>query len=237
MADVPTPEAPESSGTPTIEPTTPVPGAPDGDSSAVPEINWEQRYNDLRPEADRRATLLADIEGRNGPERQSQALRQYANLEIEPDDPDPVDDEDFFNVPDPSSEIAQLKQELAEDKAQAEQARQNEAEAEYVEQTVAQLEKQDNLSLTDDEYNYVVNYGLTHRDEFDGRPDLEGGLAALKAVQQAGQQRYLKSKETAALAPTGSTGEPNINFRDKEARLKVAQEVFDAEMARQSQNQ
>ncbi|MBS1892743.1 MAG: hypothetical protein JST59_15715, partial [Actinobacteria bacterium] len=201
IQDTPNPEAPVTPDTPTPE---------------SPEIDYQQRYEALRPEFDQRNQFIAAVEGRQGPEAQEQALRQIG-IDLQSDDPEPVDSsDDFFDVPDPSAEIAQLRRELAEDKAQAAQAQEHQAEAEYVEQTVAQLEQKDNLNLTDDEYNYVVNYGLTHRDEFDGRPDLEGGLAALKAVQQAGQQRYLKSKETAALAPTGSTGEPNINFRDKE---------------------
>ncbi|MGH2941062.1 MAG: hypothetical protein ACRDPE_23430 [Solirubrobacterales bacterium] len=201
----------------------------------TPSPDWQAQYEKLRPEADRRASILSAIEGRDGPEAQAQALAQYAQIELQGDDPDPVVEDDTFNWTDPSEEVAQLRQELEAEKATAAQQQEMAQEAEYVQQTVAGLEAQANMELTDDEYELVVNYGLSHRDSFDGRPDLEGGLNALMASQKAAQKRYLASKQSVQV-PTGSTGEPAIDYRDKDSRLKVAQEVFDANMAKQSQN-
>ena len=232
MADEPiTPALAQEQDTPTPDPAavatpdTPTQDAPDSQDS--PQINYEQRYTQLRSEFDRRNELLADIEGRRGPEAQAQALAQYAQIELESDDPEP-ELEDEFDIPDPSAEVAQIRQELAERDEVAQAAEFDRLEAEYIERTVEGLEAQDNLKLSDDEYQIVVNHGLANRDPHDGKPDLEGGFNALKAAQEAARNRYAASKDSAALAPVGATGESKIDLRDKEARQKLATEVFEA---------
>jgi hypothetical protein len=231
-----TPEAPEQTGTPT-SPTTPEPGAPvteppgTGSPSESPEdIDWKQRYEDLRPEADRRASLIADIEGRNGPDRQRQALADHARIELaeeEEEAEEPEFGEDEFDLRDPNEEIDAIRQELAERDERASEAEFDQLEREYTERTVEALEESENVKLSDEGYDLVVNYGLAHRDPHDGKPDFEGGFAALKAERQAANASYLQSKET-FVPPVGTEGEPKIDLRDKEARQKVMTEAYEA---------
>ncbi len=222
-----TPEAPIN-GTPPETPAAPTTEAPaNGQTESPEEVDWKQRYEDLRPEADRRGSILADIEGRNGPERQAQALAERARIELE-DDEEPELEDEFDLPPDPSEEIAAIRQELAERDEVAQAAEFDQLEAEYIEKTVEGLEGKENLKLSDEEYQIVVNHGLANRDSHDGKPDLEGGFAALKAAQEAARKRYAASKDEAVLAPVGATGEPKIDLRDKEARQKLGREVFEA---------
>lgn len=211
VEDTPTPPAPDQPDTPVV------PDSPDPD--------YKQRYEDLRPEFDRRNELLADIEGRNGPERQAQALAEHARIELENDEKPELEEE--FDLRDPTEEIDAIKQELAERDEVAQAAEFDQLEAEYLEKTVEEIEAKENLKLSDEEYQIVVNHGLANRDPHDGKPDLEGGFAALKAAQEAARKRYTESKET-VLPPVGTTGEPKIDFRDKEARQKIGTEVFEA---------
>lgn len=216
-------EAPEKTGTP--ETTEAPKEAPPEGQTETPEIDWKQRYEDLRPEADRRASLLADLEGRNGPERQAQALSEHAQIELEEENEETEPNE--FDLPDPSEEIAQIKQQLAERDEAAKDAEFAQLEQEYTETTIADLEGKENLKLSNEEYEIVVNYGFSHRDQHDGRPDFEGGFKALKKVQEADRKRYTESKDT-FVPPVGTSGEPKIDLRNKEARQKLGQEVYEA---------
>lgn len=210
---VATPEAPES-------PDTPKADTPD-------DTDYKQRYEDLRPEFDRRNELLADIEGRNGPERQAAALAEHARIELE--DEEAEEDEDEFDLPpDPSEEIAAIKQELAERDQAAEEAQFDQLEEQYTEETINSLQEEKGIELSAEERSLVENYGFAHRDPHDGKPDFEGGLKALEAGWEAARKRYEASKTDAALAPLGSSGEPKIDLRDKEARQKLGREVFEA---------
>jgi hypothetical protein len=214
------PEAPVSTDTPTPE---------------SPEvIDYKQRYEDLRPEFDRRNELLADIEGRNGPDRQARALQEHARIELEDEEAQAeLEDDEFELPPDPGEEIAQIRQELAERDEASEQAEFNDLEDRYIEATLGDLEGKENLKLTDDEKALVRNYGLNNRDEFDGKPDLEGGFAALKASLEADRKRYMESKRNAVLAPVGTEGEQKINTRDPEARRKAMADIYEAEEGRE----
>lgn len=227
-----TPEAPEQTGTPT-SPTTPESGAPvteppgTGSPSESPEeIDWKQRYEDLRPEADRRASLLADIEGRNGPERQEAALAEHARVELAEEE-EAEEPEDEFDLRDPHEEIDAIRQELAERDEMTREAEFDQLEQQYCESTVEGLEGSENFKLSDEEYDFVVNRALANRDQHDGKPDLEGSFKALKKSILARNKGVFDSKE-AFVPPIGTEGEPKIDLRDKEARQKVMTEAYEA---------
>lgn len=233
--EAPAPEAPEQSGTPT-SPAAPEQngGAPaeepqgGGSQTESPEvIDWKQRYEDLRPEADRRASLLADIEGRNGPERQAQALQEHARIELEAEEEEQEDDE-FDLPPDPNEEIAKIRQELAERDEASKEAELERLEQQYCEETIEGLEGSENFKLSDEEYEFVVNRALAHRDQHDGKPDLEGSFKAFKKSILARNKGVFDSPEEPITPPLGTEGEPKIDRRDKEARQKLATEAFQA---------
>lgn len=231
MADEPA-AAPQVEDTPVV---TEAPAAPDTPvQPESPEVtDYKQRYEDLRPEFDRRNELLADIEGRNGSERQAQALSQHARIELEDEEAQAEEDDEFELPPDPSEEIAQIRQELAERDEVAQQAEFNDLEDRYIEATLGDLEGKESLKLTKDEKDLVRNYGLNNRDEFDGKPDLEGGFTALKSSLEADRKRYMESKRSAVLAPVGTEGEQKINTRDPEARRKAMADIYEAEEGRE----
>lgn len=236
MADEPAAsEAPET-GTPP-EPNAAPPEAPaEGQPESPDNIDWKQRYEDLRPEADRRASLLADIEGRNGRERQTQALAEHARIELAEEEAEEPEEDEFDLPPDPSEEIEAIKQQLAERDEVAEAAEFDQLEQDYTERTVESLEESENVKLSDEGYELIVNYGLSHRDPHDGKPDFEGGFKALKAEREAASAAYSRSKDEAALAPVGAKGEQKVDLSNKEARQKLATEAYEAaERAKENQ--
>lgn len=215
------PEKPEATPTDPPEPgKEPEPGkqSPSGD-----EIDWKQRYEDLRPEADRRASTIADLEGKNGPERQAEALRQF-NVELEPDEEDePLDDD----LRDPIEEIDQMREEQRTQAEEAEDAEFNRLESKYLEESVEKIEADTEAKYNDEEYGFIVTHALANRGE-GGRPDIDGGINALKAIQTQAQEKYRKSKRTAP-PPLGTEGEKKIDLKDPEARRQYMKEVVDAE--------
>lgn len=212
----------------------PAPGSePDPKKSGSPEddIDWKKRYEDLRPEADRRASTIADLEGKNGPERQAEALRQF-NVELEADDDDDELDDDP-ELRDPLEEVDEIREELANRDEDAKAAEFDQLERKYVEETVEKLESDRDVELGDDEYGWVVTHALMHRDEESGRPDLEGGFEQLKKLQDQARDGYRESKR-AVPPPLGTEGEQKVDLKDPEARRKYMAEVYEAEEGQES---
>lgn len=221
----------DDQGTPETGPDGGNPDEPDsaGSPSESPDdgIDWKQRYEDLRPEADRRASLIADLEGRNGQDRYAEALREVARIELQEEQEAAPEEFDDLDEPDPNEEIGKIREELAQRDAAAEEAYLQGLEEEYIEDTVEELETEHNLKLNDKEYSVVVNHAVANRDPHDGRPDLKGGFELLKEVRGAERKRYTKSKDGVE-PPAGTPGEPKIDLRNKDARQKLGVEVFEA---------
>jgi hypothetical protein len=231
MADEPVAAPPVQEDTPAVPEA---PASPDTPTPESPEvIDYKQRYEDLRPEFDRRNELLADIEGRNGPDRQARALQEHARIELEDEEAQAEEDDEFELPPDPSEEIAQIRQELAERDEASQQAEFNDLEDRYIEVTVGELESNEGFKLSAKDKEFVRLYGLNNRDEFDGKPDLEGGFQALKDSLEGYRKRYVEEKRSAVLAPVGTEGEKKINTRDPEQRRQAMAEAYEAEEGRE----
>jgi len=192
---------------------TPPPDAPEEGNVEAPQepnpVNWEQRYNDLRPEFDRTNQLVAAARGDHGVEAQMEALQQ---LGVEVAQEEDEEDEELFEDPYEAlkGEVETVKEQLAS-KAEAEEAaRFHELEREYIETTLGGLEDAENYKLSAEDKRFVTNDAKANRLE-DGRPDLEGAFALFKQRDEARQQAYLESKK-APKAPVGAAGEEQIDF-------------------------
>lgn len=225
-------------GTPLSPPETPDTGAPTEASSESPEIDWKQRYEDLRPEADRRQSVLSDIEGRNGPDRQAAALAEVARIELEEAQAEePEDEYDFDLPPDPNERLDALERERAEERAEQQDAEFNRLEGQYLESTVGKLEDEANIRLSDEQYAFVVNNALANRDPHDGKPDIDGSFAQFKAMMDSAGESWAQTKDT-HIAPGGIPGEPKITpeqLRDKDKRQKLGTEIYEAAERAKSQ--
>lgn len=231
-------EAPESealeqtSGTPT-SPATSENGAPaaepnadNGSQTGSPETDYKQRYEDVRPEYDRTRSVLADIEGRNGPEVQARALQQYAHIELDEENEEP-ELEDEFDLRDPIEEIDKVRQELAERDEAARSAEEDRLEEQYCDSQIGALEDSENFKLSDEEYDFVVNRALANRDPHDGKPDIEGSFKAFKQSILSRNKGIFDSNSESVTPPVGTEGERKIDYRDKDALQKLGTEVFE----------
>jgi len=190
---------------------------------------WEQRYNDLRPEFDRRNALLSAAEGQQGPEAQAQALRQLG-VEVEMAEAEDDKDDEFL------SDVERLEQRLAAQEEKFTQREQQEQEAHFqkleesfIESTLSEIEGKENVKLSERETKVVVNNALANRLE-NGEPDLQGAFDDLKGIKSAARDEYLASKKAPA-PPIGAAGEDKIDFSNPDARRKFMADDFNARQA------
>jgi hypothetical protein len=223
---------PEEGLAPEVDQDTPINAAPEeGKPAEVPAgtDNWEQRYNDLRPEFDRRNALLTAAEGQQGPEAQAQALRQLGiEVQMEEEEeaePDPWED--------PTERLEQRLTAQEERLTQREEKEQQEhfaqLEDQYIKSTLGEIEGKENVKLSDAEKRVVRNAGLANRLE-DGRPDLQGAFDDLKGIKSAAAEEYRASKNT-PLPPVGSAGEEKLDTRNPEQRRAFMLKDFEARQA------
>jgi hypothetical protein len=213
---------------------TPINAAPEeGKPAEAPAgtDNWEQRYNDLRPEFDRRNALLTAAEGQQGPEAQAQALRQLGievQLEEEEEEqPDPFEDPY-------EKRIGTLEQRLAAKEEAEQQAEADATEQRLVKDALTGFEKDGNVKLTDREKKIIENNALVNRFQFRSVDDLNAALKGayddLVEVKKAAQEEYRTSKNT-PLPPVGSAGEEKLDTRNPEQRRAFMLKDFEARQA------
>ena len=221
MAEEPTQAPAEEQETPapeaTQETSTEAPEQPEQQTQA--EIDFEQRYNDLRPEYDRSQQLLAALQGRHGPEAQQEAAQLFGFEFAEDDTPD--NDE---LPPDPDERIEKLEQMFAqqEQAAQAEQAQ--EAFLIDVNDGIEAIEKKEGRTISDAETQFILAQAEAQL-RSGGDLDIEAAYAPISEMSKTAVDRYLKSKKQAQSAPSGSAGDRQIDTSTPEGRRAAIQEI------------
>lgn len=213
-------ETPSSAAVEETKPAEEAPAATD---------NWEQRYNDLRPEFDRRNALLTAAEGQQGPEAQAQALRQLG-VEVEMAEEQQEEDDPFEDPTERLEKRLEAQEQKFAQREEAEnQAHFEQLEANYITSTLGEIAGNEGVKLSDTEKKIIKNNALANRLE-DGRPDLQGAFDDLKGIKSAAAEEYRASKDT-PVPPIGSAGEDKLDLRDPKAKRDFIQRDFEARQA------
>lgn len=192
-----------------------------------PTVNWEQRYESLRPEYDRNNQLLAAARGEHGPEAQIEALRQFGvNAELE-------EEEQEDELEDPYERQQREIEELRQSQQQRDEAEQEaefiSLEAQFVDATLKEISDAENVTLSTKEKKWVETQAKANRLE-NGEPNLKGAFDDLKGIKSAARDEYLASKK-APKAPAGAVGEEKIDLsvknKDKRNEWMAAQIASD----------
>lgn len=185
-----------------------------------PTVDWEQRYNSLRPEFDRSNQLLAAARGDHGPEAQMQALHQLG-VDVQQE----AEEEDEFEDP---YDALMRRQESLEQKVLAreeaeQQAELQKQEKQLVDEGLAKLEKDGKVQLSKQEKAWITNNALADRSQFESIDDLNAALRAAfdahMGFQKSAYERYLASKKETDMAPVGAVGEESIDLSDPRKKL------------------
>lgn len=210
-------------------PTDDIPASPDEETpveasdNRTESVNWEKRYNDLRPEWDRTKQQLSQYEQFIGnlrnPETQAEALRALG-YELEADDAEPEDDD-----ADPYESRFEKIESFLEQQAEAQAQAEFEAMFEdYVDQEVSKLDPKGEF-----DQDYIELLVAAAPVDEDGIPDIEASHKRLQARIEADFNKRLKAKR-APQAPSGASATNHPDLDDPEARRDwVTQQLMAAE--------
>lgn len=208
-----TPEAPEEGG--------PEQGIP---ADKPESVDWEKRYNDLRPEFDRQNQRVSQLEEFYGqladPETQADALRALG-LELD------AEEEEEYQDPEEvlAKRLEGVESYLTQQQEQAQEAELLELENQFVEMSISEIEKEHG-SLSDQEKELLEGLADIYRDD-DGLPDMAAAYERFVSATKAAQDRYLASKK-ADKPDLGITGTEKVNLNDPNARAKHAANIIEA---------
>jgi hypothetical protein len=227
MPDEATPAPEETQDTPSVEtasseekPVEDAPAASDG---------FEERYNNLRSEFDRRNALLTAAEGNQGPEAQAQALRQLGvEVEMAEEEDNSEDDEFLSDVEKLEKRLEAQEEKFSQREQREQEAHFQQLEESFIDSKLSEIEGAENMKLSDTETKLVVNNALANRLDT-GEPNLQGAFDDLKGIKSAARDEYLASKKAPA-PPIGTAGEEKIDFSDPDAKKKWMAEDLAARM-------
>jgi hypothetical protein len=216
--------APQNEETPGIES-----GPDNGTPADSPEIDFEQRYNDLRSEFDRRnqqyseaEQLQAALSGAAGPEAQAQVLAALG-IELEDDEDTGFDELDEF---DPDSRIDRLESMLEEQQMAAQEEAMAEAEVDYLTDGIEALEQQEGREFSDQEIAILASVARANPDD-NGAPDLAVAHAHLTELLNDRQSAWVQSKK-AKRPGSGVAAEKAADLDNDEARVQFMADRFAA---------
>jgi len=216
--------APQNEETPGIES-----GPENGIPADSPEIDFEQRYNDLRSEFDRRnqqyseaEQLQAALSGAAGPEAQAQVLAALG-IELEDDEDTGFDELDEF---DPDSRIDRLESMLEEQQMAAQEEAMAEAEVDYLTDGIEALEQQEGREFSDQEIAILASVARANPDD-NGAPDLAVAHAHLTELLNDRQSAWVQSKK-AKRPGSGVAAEKAADLDNDEARVQFMADRFAA---------
>lgn len=192
--------------------------------SPAESVDYQKRYDDLRPEFDRTTQRLKEFEEFYGqladPETQAQALKALG-LELQQDE----EDDDEYR--DPDDELRQQVQELTAHQQQEAEVRQ-EAETAQLEQMYVEQEIGKLGNLSEAWKKQIAEFAVAYEDD-EGLPDVKGVYDQLVALAKEDRENYVKSKKSETVQ-AGTAGIESIDMNDEDARRKVVADLVQGEM-------
>lgn len=172
--------APENQETPDNNEVSEAPVTQETPQDTGSVVDWKKRYEDLRPEFDRRNQRLSELEaleqGLQDPETLTQILSELGYTD---DDDEGYGDEG----PDLYSEVEALKQELAQQKELSQREQLTVQEHAYIDDELEAIQEATGQKLTDKEAIRIGQESQSMRDE-NGFPDVRAAYEEWNAFKQ-----------------------------------------------------
>lgn len=199
-------------------PTQVVEEAPAEDTPPTPVIDWEKRYNDLRPTFDQTAAERRQLE------EEVERLRAAQPVQPEYDEDDLEDDPYLAKLAEIEARLAAKEQQDAQ-RAQAETLKQQrEQEYNHIDAELASIETEFSEELSDEEARMLGNYALANRDEH-GRPDVRLAYETFNKVFEGRKAKWVDKKRSAPATPAAGPGAVEVpDLSDRKARIAYINE-------------
>jgi hypothetical protein len=187
------------------------------------EIDWQKRYNDLRPEYDRATQFRSQFEA------DPDAFLRAHGYEVADDEEDTPEGE-YYDEEDTGDEYAQrlerLESTLAEQSEAQQRAEFEQMENSFIGENIGQLMQEHGVDLTDEEVEYIGDTSKLYRDD-QGVPDVKAAWEAQQTMFKHQLERVRKSKNSPQ-APRGGAGKSapdldNPQERDDYMAQRLAQ--------------
>jgi hypothetical protein len=210
------PEAPAPQDTPAVP-------APDG-TPPPPEINYQQRYDDLRPQFDRTNQEAAELRAEmqrvaTDEEYQRQLMTQWGYDIDEPD----------AQAPDPSEELRAQLAELQEWKNATTAEQQQRAQLNTITTSVDEQFRNLAPDLDDSTKEWITTRALNMDAREDGMPDIYSAHKAFTDWELARQKAWASGKRAAPrISANGAEGTQAPNLDDRQARVAFMAQQLDA---------
>lgn len=204
---------------PVEETPTPAPEAAP-ETPPEPTTNWEQRYQDLRPEFDRKSQQLSEyealVEALSDPESRDEVLAMLGPEEA------PVDDE-----ADPYDTRLQAIEGYLQENAQHDTEQQQISQlAENIDGQFDTLEQEIGKKLSDEQLDTLEVLALANRDD-QGNPDVKGAYEYLNKLIDAERQNWVQSKRSEQPL-LGQPGSEQIDTSNQEDRVRAMAALIEA---------
>lgn len=196
------------------------PETPDTSTEAAPveetpptPVNYEERYNSLRPEFDRRNQRLSEFEALlNDPNALAARLQELAPEQDPPDD----DDEYLYEDPVARQRLAELEARL-ERNEKAEQADRERGETSaHITSELESLEEEFDDELNQKESDWIGNFALANRDE-NGKPDVRLAYQTYTELIDGRNAKYVQGKKSPQVK-SGPGAAKTVNLDDPRER-------------------
>ncbi len=211
---------PEEAQNPAPEEDTPaqeMEETPTEDTSAAPVVDYQKRYEDIRPEFDRTRQALAERD-----ELIRQYEEQFAGDQPAYEDPE-YDDEEYVDV-EARQKLVQLEALLAQKSQQETLTEQREQEYAHIDSEFDALEAEHGVELSDKVATRIGRDAQQLRDEFD-RPDVRRAYAEWQADLEAEKVQWVDKKRSAAKPASGPGAVEVPDKGDRKARIAYINEL------------
>jgi hypothetical protein len=177
---------------------------------------------EVRREAERNAQILQALQN---PQTRAAVLQQFGIEYLDEDEND-----DLAEEPDLYTEVDQLKAWKAEQIAQTEQARREEAILDYVSGEIESLEKTEGREFDANEHRLLDTYARANPGP-NGEPDVKGAYELLTGVSKTRANAILEAKKAPRRAPGGTPASKAADLSNKETREARMAEAAEAARA------
>lgn len=203
------------------------PPAPEGTPGEQQQIDWQKRYDDLRPQFDRtaqeRAALAAEVQRVSSDADYQRELMASWGYEVDDGTPDDPTDELRQQL----SELQQWKSSLTAEQQQAQQERALQAS---IDEQFRAIDPNGEFDKATREWLEAKSITVAPRD--DGMPDIAAAHKAFTDWELARQKAWQQTKRRAPHIPAGGSAGTNVPDLDKMNPTELAEWMANEAIAR-----
>src|SRR5437879_2364197 len=209
--------------TPLTAPEAPV-EAPSEETQPTPDEAFQKRYEDLRPQYDRTVSENAELrqllEALSSDDPELRGLAAEAlGIQLQEEEQLELDEAQQL-----AQRLDQLEKFFVQNQQETQTHANQEAEIDFLDAEMTALEEAGGFEFTEAEVKTLASLADRLRTD-EGAPDVRAAFSLLEEAAKEVSTRQVKSKK-APQVQTGAAGEPELDFKDENARVAAMAEIM-----------